>query len=652
MASMNRLGSATSPYLRQHADNPVDWWEWGQEAFAEAKRRDVPILLSVGYSACHWCHVMAHESFENDQIAALMNQSFVNVKVDREERPDVDAVYMQATVALTGSGGWPMTVVLDHEGRPFFAGTYFPDRPRHGQASFPQIITAIATAWNERRGEVAGAAERIGQALRDGIGQAPNEAVSVDAALVTEQALAALRREYDARAGGFGQAPKFPPSMVLEFLRVSGEREMFEHTLEAMARGGLYDQLAGGFARYCVDRTWTVPHFEKMLYDNALLLAVYAKWGTPLGDRVARETADFLVHEFVTDEGAFAAAFDADSDGAEGTFYVWTPAELDAVLGAEDGAWAARLLNVTESGTFEHGASTLQLLADPDDGDRWARVGQKLLEARSRRTRPARDDKVVTAWNGLAISGLVAAGRWLGESKYVAAAQRAAEFVWANHLIDGRLRRASIYGQVGAGAGVLEDYGALAAGLLDLAAATGEPHWLDRARILLETAQEHFYAGEGHWYDVADDAEQLVARPSDATDNASPSGTSAVLTALVSYAAMTGESYDIVEATLARVGTLMTRSPRFAGWSLAAMVANEAPEIAIIGPVGAERDALTHVALRAPGAVVVACEEGTPIPLALGRGLVEGQAAAYVCHRQVCQRPVTTATQLAQLLSE
>ena len=370
----NRLANATSPYLLQHKDNPVDWFEWSDEAFAEARERNVPVLLSVGYAACHWCHVMAHESFEDEATAAYMNEHYVNIKVDREERPDVDAVYMQATVALTGQGGWPMTCVLDHEGSPFFAGTYFPDQPRHGQPSFRQLLEAINDAWTNRSGEVAEASSRIREALARTVELSGGSAF--DRATL-DDAVDRLGRDFDAEFGGFGGAPKFPPSMVLEFLlRVStspttgkGDEatNMVGRTLASMAAGGIHDQLAGGFARYGVDRAWVVPHFEKMLYDNGQLLSVYARWALLNDDedaaRVARGVADFMLAELGTDEGAFASALDADSEGEEGTFYVWTQAQLVDVLGPEDGAWAAELLTVTERGTFEGGTSTLQLRA-------------------------------------------------------------------------------------------------------------------------------------------------------------------------------------------------------------------------------------------------------------------------------------------------
>lgn len=638
----NKLTDATSPYLLQHADNPVDWWEWEPAAFEEARRRNVPVLLSIGYAACHWCHVMAHESFEDEATAAYLNEHFVSIKVDREERPDVDAVYMQATTSMTGHGGWPMTCVLDHDGNPFFAGTYFPDRPRHGQPSFRQVLEALSDAWTNRADEVA----RVGATLREHLNQQASLAagtIDVGAAVTT------LAQEFDPVHAGFGGAPKFPPSMVLEFLLRRGETDMLGATLEAMARGGIHDQLAGGFARYSVDRAWVVPHFEKMLYDNALLLRVYAGWGTDLGDRVARGIAEFLLAELLTPEGGFASALDADSEGEEGTFYVWTPAQLVEVLGPDDGPWAAELLSVTATGTFERGTSTLQLLRDPDDPVRWDDVRRRLLEARERRERPARDDKVVAAWNGLAISGLCRAG-------YVDAAARAGELLWRVHVVDGRLRRVSRDGVVGAPSGVLEDHGCVAAGFLDLLQVTGDAVWLERAGLLLDVALDRFAAPDGGFFDTADDAEALIARPRDPSDNASPSGLSAMVHALAEYAALTGSGRhrEAAEAALATVATIAERAPRFAGWSLAAAVAmQDGPvEVAVVGPAGPERDALEHRARQHPGAVVLVADgPRDDVPLLVGRTEVEGRASAYVCRNLVCERPVTTVDELGAALT-
>ncbi|EON25100.1 hypothetical protein CF8_0777 [Nocardioides sp. CF8] len=650
----NRLAAATSPYLLQHASNPVDWWEWSPEAFEEARRRNVPILLSVGYAACHWCHVMAHESFEDQATADYLNEHYVSIKVDREERPDVDAIYMQATTAMTGHGGWPMTCVLDHEGSPFFAGTYFPPQPRHGQPAFSQVLQGLSEAWVDRGHDVARVAANLREHLNQ---QAALVAGSVDRE-VLDKAVTRLRTEFDTANGGFGGAPKFPPSMVLEFLVRHGSSDalaMVDATLEAMARGGIHDQLGGGFARYAVDAGWVVPHFEKMLYDNALLLRVCADRRTPMAAWAGEGIADFLLRELRTDEGGFASALDADSEGVEGKFYAWTPAQLVEVLGAEDGAWAAEVFTVTETGTFEHGASTLQLLRDPDDLDRWIDVRARLLAARAERVRPERDDKVVAAWNGLAISGLTRLAAWLDEQRYLDAAVAAGELLMEVHVVDGRLRRVSRDGVVGTPAGVLEDYGAVAAGFLDLLQATGDPRWLRAATSLLDTALEHFRADDGGFFDTADDAEQLVARPRDPSDNASPSGLSALLHALVASSAVTGDlrHREAAEGALATVHALAVRTPRFAGWSLAAAAAMlDGPhEIAVVGPAGAPRDMLASVARAHPTAVVVVADgPDEEIPLLAGRGPVDGNPAAYVCRHHVCAAPVTEVEALRDAL--
>ncbi len=676
----NRLSGATSPYLLQHADNPVDWWEWSDEAFAEAARRDVPVLLSVGYAACHWCHVMAHESFEDPATAAQMNAGFVAVKVDREERPDIDAVYMAATQAMTGQGGWPMTCFLTPAGEPFHCGTYYPPAPRHGMPSFRQLLDAVSRAWREDGERVRGAAGQIAGRLADSTG-AVLPAEAVDGAALDE-AVAGLRETFDAQAGGFGGAPKFPPSMALEFLLRHHERtgsaealEMVTLTCERMARGGMYDQLAGGFARYSVDARWVVPHFEKMLYDNALLLRVYAHLArltrSPLALRVADETAAFLLRDLRTAEGGFASALDADTDGVEGKTYAWTPAQLVEVLGAEDGAWAARLLAVTRTGTFEHGASTLQLLADPDDAARWDRVRAALLAARNERPQPARDDKVVTAWNGLAIVALAEGGAALERPGWVDAAASAADLLLTRHVVDGRLRRSSRDGHVGAAAGVLEDHAALADGLLALHQATGAARWLAAATDLLDLTLAHFAADAGTgpdphtaaaedtaagvFFDTADDAEALLHRPRDVTDNATPCGSSALASALLTASVLTeegGRYRATAEDALHGAGTLLRKYPRFAGqWLTAAEALLGGPlQVAVVG----EGQQLLALARRvaAGGTVIVAGAPDAPgVPLLAARPLVDGRAAAYVCRGFVCDRPVTDPDALADALA-
>jgi uncharacterized protein YyaL (SSP411 family) len=643
----NRLAASTSPYLLQHKENPVQWYEWGPEAFEEAARRDVPILLSIGYAACHWCHVMAHESFEDEATAELMNQHFVNIKVDREERPDVDAVYMEAVQAMTGHGGWPMTSFLTTKGEPFFAGTYWPKEPRHGMPAFAEVLQSVAQTWETRRSDVDEAGRDVVQRLSRAM---PEGQVAIDAG-VLDKAFEQLARSYDGVHGGFGSAPKFPPSMVLEFLLRRASRtgeglDKVAHTSEAMARGGMYDQLAGGFARYSVDEQWVVPHFEKMLYDNALLLRVYAHWyratGSAFAERVVRETAEFLLRDLATPEGGFASALDADTDGVEGLTYVWTPQQLIEVLGPEDGVWAAEQLEVTAAGTFEHGSSTLQRLLEPDDPARYESVVARLLAARGERPQPGRDDKVVAAWNGLAVAALAEAGVLLDEPQWVAAAERCSRLLQDLHWVDGRLRRVSRDGVVGKHAGVLEDYADVAEGLLALYWATGDLEHLRGAHALLEVVLTQFPDGRGGFWDTADDAESLVRRPQDPTDNATPSGAAAACGALLTYAALTGSDRHraAAEDGLGQLATLFGRHARFAGWALAVS------EALLAGPaevVVLDRPDLLAVARRAtsPGAVV-----------AVNGPLAEGRAAgaAYVCRRMVCELPTTDPERLrAQL---
>ncbi|MDQ2628623.1 MAG: thioredoxin domain-containing protein, partial [Actinomycetota bacterium] len=537
----NRLGESTSPYLRQHADNPVHWQEWTPEALAQAAERDVPILLSVGYAACHWCHVMAHGSFEDATVAEAMNDGFVCIKVDREERPDIDAIYMNATIALTGRGGWPMTCFLTPDGRPFYCGTYYP------KETFLNLLSAVSTTWRERRDEVEDASGRIAAELRAMAAGLPGDGPPVDA-MLCDGAVAAVLGDEDTERGGFGGAPKFPPSALMETLLRHYERTTAGPALDAvvrvgaaMARGGIYDQLAGGFARYSVDNAWVVPHFEKMLYDNALLLRAYAHWarrtGDPLAARVTAETARFLLEE-LSDGGMFISSLDADADGREGSTYVWTPEQLTEVLGESDGRWAAELFGVTVSGTFESGASVLQLPVDPGDPSRFDRVRERLLESRRARVQPDRDDKVVTAWNGLTITALTEAAVALRDPGLAAAAQRCAGELLELHLVDGRLRRASLGGRVGDSAAILEDYGALATGLLSVYQLSGDPRWRDAATGLLDTALAHFAdpAQPGRWFDSADDAEALMLRPGDPLDGATPSGAALVTEALLAAA--------------------------------------------------------------------------------------------------------------------
>ncbi|MDM8083799.1 thioredoxin domain-containing protein [Cellulomonas cellasea] len=688
----NRLAASTSPYLQQHAQNPVHWQEWGEDAFAEARRRDVPLLVSIGYASCHWCHVMAHESFEDEGTAAYMNEHFVNVKVDREERPDVDAVFMAATQATTGQGGWPMTVFTTPDGRPFYCGTYFPPQPVGGLASFRQVLEAVADAWRTQRADLEHNAGLLGDALGSRPAVGPGQGPLSDAAL--EAATAAARDEvtgdYDAQNGGFGAAPKFPPSLVLEWLLRRAARahdivamDMAEHTLTAMARGGMADQIGGGFARYSVDGRWTVPHFEKMLEDNALLLRVYLHWwratGSALALDVVERTARWMTRALHTDQGAFASSLDADTDGVEGLTYVWTPAQLVEVLGEEDGTWAAEVYAVTEAGTFEHGTSVLQLRHDPgaDAAERLASVRRRLLKARRARPQPARDDKVVAAWNGLAIAALAEAGAMLGHRQWVGAALRAAALLDTVHLRteptgpDGapqtRLLRTSRDGVAGSAPGVLADYAHVAEGFLTLYSATDDEHWYVRAGELLETVLTRFADGEGGFFDTADDRTDPVLarlqRPQEIADGPAPSGQSAAAGALLAYSALSGfaRHRQAAELALAAPLAIAPRAPRACGWALATADAMlDGPvQVAVVGrgldPSTAE---LAQVAWRstAPGHVLAVGDPermevvGTRVPLLEGRTLVDGLAAAYVCRGFVCDLPTTQPAQLARSL--
>lgn len=671
-SGMNTLGLATSPYLRQHADNPVHWQQWTPQALADAAARDVPILLSIGYAACHWCHVMAHESFEDDEVAAVMNADFVCIKVDREERPDLDAVYMNATVALTGQGGWPMTCFLTPDGRPFFCGTYYP------KEAFLQVLSAVSSTWRERRDEVEEASDRIAAELRtmaEAFGGLPGGGPDL-VPVVCDRAVAAILADEDTVNGGFGGEPKFPPTAVLEALLRNYERtgsaaalKAVTRTGQAMARGGIYDQLAGGFARYSVDNAWVVPHFEKMLYDNALLLRVYAHWARrtadPLARRVTAETARFLLDD-LADGGMFTSSLDADADGREGSTYVWTRRQLSDVLGDDDGRWAADVFAVTRAGTFEDGASVLQLRADPDDPQRLQRVREALLAVRRSRPQPGRDDKVVTSWNGLAITALVEASVALADTEadpelaaeLAQAARRCATALLNLHVVDGRLRRASLGGVVGESAAILEDHAMLATGLLALYQLAGEEAWLTSASELLDIALRHFadWDRPGRWFDTAADAERLMLRPADPLDGATPSGASTITEALLTAAHLVdgerAERYLLAASqALSAHSFLLTQAPRSSGYWLAVAESAVRGPLQIAVACDPSRSPLLADARRlAPGGAIVVGGETDSSPLLMGRGRVADADAAYVCRGRVCDLPVTRAGELAAAL--
>mgnify|MGYP001225581254 FL=1 len=600
---MNRLADASSPYLRLHAENPIDWWQWGPEALAEAEASGRPLLISIGYASCHWCHVMAAESFSDPAIAELVNPNFVAIKVDREERPDLDALYMAATQSLTGSGGWPMTVFATPSGEPFFAGTYFPPE-RVGQTpSFTEVLTAIADAWAQRRDEAVHGAAVITAALAESFEPMPSESGRLDVWKLLDAASA----DFDPLSGGFGTAPKFPAPLLIDALLVKGEPgslDAAQRSLDAMARGGIHDQLGGGFARYSVDASWVVPHFEKMLYDNALLLGTYVRGWRRTADhdptlrwqheRVVHGIVGWLERELRTESGGFASSLDADSLDAhgnrhEGIYYCWSPELLTDVLGPDDGDWAAGVFHVTSTGTFEHGLSTLQLRGHPDP-QRLAEVTAKLLTERFQRYAPSRDDKVIAAWNGLAIESLCWAATVFNEPRWLELASGAADALWRDHWIDGRMRRSSLDGLAGDVPGFAEDYGAVATGFARLAGATGEAVWLERAQAVLATALELFSAEDGGFYDTAVDAEQLWARPRSLADNPTPSGTSTLIAALrlVGLLADRADYLERADQAALTLRGLLQAAPRFAGAALTdALIADEArtglkPAVAVV----------------------------------------------------------------------
>jgi len=649
---VNRLGEETSPYLLQHAENPVEWYPWGEEALERARSEDRPILLSIGYSACHWCHVMAHESFEHAEIAALMNRLFVNIKVDREERPDLDAIYMNAVVSLTGRGGWPMTVFLTPSGEPFYGGTYYPPEPRMGMPGFPQVLDAVAEAYREQRTEVTVAAGRLTAAL-DASSLQPASQDPLDEGLLTG-AVAAMRRMHDPELGGFGPAPKFPPACALEFLLRMHHRgdpwslHMARTTLDAMAAGGMCDVLGGGFHRYSVDAVWLVPHFEKMLYDNALLARTYLQaWavtGEPRYRDVATDTLDYLLREMRLPEGGFASAQDADTNGVEGLTYVWTPQALAGALPAEDAVAAAAYYGVTEAGNFE-GASILRPQGDPPP--RLSEIRAALLEARDRRPQPARDDKAVAAWNGLALAALAEAGWRLRRDDYLDAARGCARFLLETMSVEGALMR-SYRDSRTSGPGFLDDLASTAHGLLELYTATGEARWLAEARRLAGAAARFHDAEDGGFFYADPAGERLVARHKDLDDNPTPSGQSMLAFTLLRLARLTGEDEGTVVEVLRLGIPYLSRSAHGFGQLLCALELYLTPplEVALVGAWDDPSTAALRDRARDgfhPSAVYAFGDGSDDQGLALleGKGLVEGAPALYLCERFACRAPVT-----------
>ena len=679
----NRLSNQTSPYLRQHAENPVDWYPWGEEALSIAQAENKPILLSIGYAACHWCHVMAHESFENPAIANLMNQHFINIKVDREERPDLDSIYMLAVQMLTGQGGWPMTMFLTPDGKPFYGGTYFPPEDRQvgpGQVmpGFGKVLLAVADAYEHRRDEVASSADQIRAQITNHFESTlKSTQLTISALGEAEQT---LHQQFDTAHGGFGGAPKFPPSMVIEFLlrrlHRTGSwraREMLTTTLDRMARGGIFDQIGGGFHRYTVDAVWLVPHFEKMLYDNALLSRDYAlAWqatGDDLYKRTANQSYDYVLREMTSPEGGFYSSQDADSEGEEGKFYVWTPDEIEAILGPDESMLVTRYFSVVPKGNFE-GSNILSVPREPAQialefgisvqelDERIDNARGKLYEARTQRIWPGRDEKILTAWNALMLRSLAEGGAILKRDDLIQMAERSARFIRQNLFVDGRLLRSYKDGQAHLD-GYLEDYSYLIDGLISLYEATFDSDWITWARELADRMIAEFWDDErGAFFDTAITGESLIARPKNVFDNAAPSGNSVAAEALLKLALLTGNQEYGQRATdiLEQYGAFATERPTGLGRLLCAydFALGDVREVAVVGsPETSETQALLDVFRDhyLPWKVVALAQPGTEdsdvIPLLEGRTEVDGQPAAYVCQNYVCKLPVTTPEELA-----
>ena len=666
----NRLANETSPYLLQHAHNPVDWYPWGPEALERAKREDKPIFLSIGYAACHWCHVMERESFEDAATAEDLNRDFVAVKVDREERPDLDQVYMAAVQAMTGQGGWPMSVFLTPDGKPFYGGTYFPPQPAHGMPAFRQVLAGVARAWRDERLEVQASGSRLVDALvRQQTG--PPSGASPSRALL-DAATAAIEEGFDARNGGWGSAPKFPQPMTIEYLlrraATGGDPRplaVARRSLDAMADGGIRDQLGGGFHRYATDAIWLVPHFEQMLYDNAQLARVYVHAFALTGDvryrEVAVGTLDYMIRELRRDDGSFAASQDADTEGVEGATFTWTAAEIREVLGDEAPLFTAAY-DVSDDGNWE-GRTILRRITPRGDADQVVRLAaarERLLSRRAARPQPARDDKALAAWNGLAIAAFADAARLLrGESAYLEIAEAAARAITDGLLgPDGRLGRSWKDGRP-TGAGVLEDYADLADGLLALYEASFDETWFGVARGFAESILAHFADPAGGFFDTADDHEALVTRPRDVQDNAVPSGGSMAATALLRLAALTGEARyrTAADGAIATVSGFVARYPTaFAGWLSAIHLAVEGiDELAIVGDPS-DPAALALAAVAAEGfrpnltMALAADPVASEIPLLADRTLVDGRPTAYLCRNFACRMPVTDPAALREQL--
>jgi len=665
----NRLAQSASPYLKQHAENPVDWYEWGPEPFDRARSEDKPVLLSVGYSACHWCHVMAHESFEDPDTARLMNELFVNIKVDREERPDIDSVYMEATQAMTGQGGWPMTVWLTPGGEPFYAGTYFPDTDRGGMPSFRRVMLAVSDAWTNRREEV----RTHGGRLVEAIGRKIPMAERLGDRKTLERAYSQLEAAYDPVSGGFGGAPKFPQQPVLDFLlRIHREEwaprasSMLRQTLRRMAAGGIHDVVGGGFARYSVDDRWLVPHFEKMLYDNAQLARIYG-WAAveldePRFTEIALSTLAYMIRDLRGSHGGFFSAEDADSEGEEGKFYVWSADEIRHAAGVE-APLVLDLWGVRPEGNFE-GANILHEALTPAEvaerhgvsiehvADVAETTRANLFELRSTRARPGLDDKVVASWNGMAMRALSEVGAVTGSEDLLDAADTCARFVRDNMYLDGRLHRTWTAGALGP-PGFLEDYASVAVGLLSVFAATGDADHYELAIEIAGRIPELFSDPEGGFFATADDAEKLIRRPKDQMDNPLPSGSSLAAELFGMLAGYTGEHEygELHTETIKSAGVLPERYPSAVGHLLGVLAGavSDPREVAIVGESAGELASVYWERMRPGTVLAVSAGPEERIPLLRGRS-VEGRTLAYVCRNFTCESPVSTAAELRALL--
>jgi uncharacterized protein len=675
--SSNRLINETSPYLLQHAHNPVDWYPWSKEAFEKARAEDKPVLVSIGYSACHWCHVMEHESFEDEATARIMNEHFVNIKVDMEERPDVDQIYMTFVQLTTGRGGWPMNVFLTPEKLPFFGGTYFPPTQRYGMPSWPQILMSIAEAWRERRDELMNSAgEILGELRRMGISEPAGAGVTTDQ---LDSAFASFTRSFDRTNGGFGGAPKFPPSMSLEFLlrhwkRTDDERavEMVKFTARKMAEGGIYDQLGGGFHRYAVDAIWLVPHFEKMLYDNAQLIRIYLHLYQITRDdmfrRVAVETLEYVKREMLDESGGFYSSQDADSEGEEGKFFVWTAAEIDAVLGEDDARIFNFFYDVSAEGNFEgknilhisytrEAAARALKIEEAKLDDVLERSKRTLFELREKRIKPFRDEKILTAWNGLMLAAFAEAGSILGNEDYKNVARRNADFLLENLQHEGRLLRTWKDGRAKLN-GYIEDYANLADGLIHLYQATGEILYLSEAKRLADLMITEFWDGDdGGFYFTANDHEELIVRNKDFYDNATPSGNSSAADVLLRLAKFYGEEkYERFATTVLRLtSNQLKRYPQGFGRALSAMEfhLSRVMEIVVVGERGnpLEREVSTTYL---PNSVIALADRGSEagLPLLEDKRMIDDRPTAYICEGFVCRRPLHDLSDLQRQLSE